>query len=364
MGLQAKKYFPYYTNREAMAIKNKVHMGIAGCGMIARNVMMLAKIDRIQDIQFAACMDVNEEAARQFAKRFGIRKVHVDYESLIADPEIEAIYIAVPHHLHSDLVSKAIKAGKHVLCEKPIATSLDDGLAMARLADDAGIKLGINYMYRYNGGLYKMVESVRSGLLGKPYYATVQVPWNRPASYFEKSPWHKKWETSGGGTLITQTSHVIDLMAWALGKPANISGEIGTFRFGDLGVEVEDIGVGTVKFESGAIATILGSQATKPPKHTQIGFWGEKGSVECTYWHDIIARVKYHGIKHVKTSTPTRGLHALTRSIRGFARWVLDGTSYLCNAWEALKPLYIVLSMYESARNETKIHCQELDWWQ
>ncbi|HME54303.1 MAG TPA: Gfo/Idh/MocA family oxidoreductase [Candidatus Lokiarchaeia archaeon] len=346
-----------------MVAKNKVHIGIAGCGMIAHNVLMLSKIDRMRDVQFIACMDVDVQAAQQIAKRFGIRNVHVDYESLITDPEIEAIYIAVPHHLHRDLVTRAIEAGKHVLCEKPIATSLEDGIAMARLADDAGIKLGINYMYRYNGGLFKMVDSVRAGLLGKPYYATIQLPWSRPASYFENSPWHKKWETSGGGTLITQASHVIDLMAWALGKPASISGEIGTFKFGDIGVEVEDIGVGTIKFASGAIATILGSQATRPPKHTQIGFYGEKGSIECTYWHDIIARVKYRGIRPVRAHAPTRGLHALTRSFRGFARWILDGTPYLCNGWEALKPLFIVLSIYESAKDGTKIHCPELDWW-
>ena len=308
-------------------------------------------------------MDVNEQVATRFSKRFHIKKAYMNFESMLEDPAVDAVYVAVPHHLHRSMVTKALDAGKHVLCEKPIAISIPDGIAMAELADKKGLKLGINYMYRYDKNMYRMVNSVRSGNIGTPYYAIVQIPWFRKPSYFEKSPWHKKWETSGGGTLITQTSHAIDLMAWAMGKPATISGEIGTFRFGNIGLEVEDVGIGSVRFESGALGVILGSQATKPQKPDQIGFYGEKGSIECTYWYSFIARLHCRYVKRTSLKPPTRGLASITSSFRGFARWVLDGSPYLCTAWDALKPLYIVTALYESAKSGKKIHCTSLDWW-
>ncbi|MHA1681224.1 MAG: Gfo/Idh/MocA family protein [Promethearchaeota archaeon] len=344
--------------------RSKVKMSIVGCGMIADHLMTAKKLFKLRDIDFCSCVDTNEDRLLEFSRKNKIHDHYTNFDEMLENDEVDAVYLAVPHFLHKDLVTKTIRAGKHIFCEKPIATTVKDGIEMARMADEHGIKLGINYQYRYDKGLYAMAQTVRRGRMGELYYSTISVPWNRPESYFEKSPWHKKWESSGGGTLITHASHAIDIMAWAMGKPRTISGEYNTKKFRNIGLEVEDNGIGIVKFESGAIATILSSQASSPSSpHVNMTFQGERGRIECKYILTLYAKVKYKNIKKVKEKPPASSTLALIGSFRGFARWLLEDVPYLTTGWEALKALFIVKSIYESARSGNKIHCSNLEWW-
>lgn len=343
---------------------DKVKMGIVGCGMVSKNVMTARKFAKIKDIDFVACADTNVELATRFAKKHKIKEHHGSLEALLEKGDVDAVYLAVPHFLHVDLVSKALKAGKHVFCEKPIATSMEDGLKLCNLAKKEGLKFGVNYQYRYDKGLHSMVKTIQNGNLGEIYHAAVRVPWYRDPAYFEKSKWHKKWETSGGGTLITHTSHAIDILAWALGKPSTISGECNTKRYGDIGVEVEENAAGVIKFESGAIATILGSQVTKPSR--QNCYWtfcGEHGTIKAKYLFSMYAKVKYRGLKKVKVNPPRASFLAIIGSFRGFAAWVLKEIPYLTPGWEALKALCIVKAIYRSNDDITKVEVGPLEWW-
>ncbi|MHA1372528.1 MAG: Gfo/Idh/MocA family protein, partial [Promethearchaeota archaeon] len=230
--------------------KKRIRLGIVGCGMISNNLMLARHFDKIKEIEFVAALDVNADKARKFAKKNGIKESYTCIDDMLDAGGLDAVYLAVPHHLHLPLFKRVVKAGLHVFCEKPIALNVKEGLEMVSLAEKHGIKFGINYLYRYDKGIHRMVKTIHAGNLGKPFYSIALIPWLRKEdNYFSKSPWHKKWETSGGGTLITHASHSIDIMAWALGKPAIISGEHDTFRYREIGLEVEDVAAGLIKFK-------------------------------------------------------------------------------------------------------------------
>ncbi|MHA1891123.1 MAG: Gfo/Idh/MocA family protein [Promethearchaeota archaeon] len=345
-------------------MRKKMKFGIIGCGMISHHLMSAKFIAPIKEMNFIACMDVNGDVARNFAKKYHVKHFYSTVEEILELDELDAVYIAVPHFLHREIATLALNSGKNVFLEKPIATTVDDGLFITKLADKKGLKLGINYQYRYDRTLNVMANAIRDGILGDVYHAYVLVPWLRPVSYFEKSPWHKEWGKSGGGTLITHASHAIDLLTWSLGKPEAISGEYNSKRFKDIGLEVEDNGAGLVKFESGAIALIMGSQATTPgDKNVYFSFSGEKGSIRCTYYYTVNARVKYRGVNKPRMKPPLNGRIALINSFRGYARWLLDEQEYLTTGWEALKALYIVKGIYKSADSGEKIRCNDASWW-
>ncbi len=322
-------------------------IAIAGCGDIARFVAVGCLLNR--RITAAACMDVDAERARSFARRFRAGRAFDDYDDMLQNAGADAVYLAVPHHLHRPMIEKAIARGLPVFCEKPIATTMDDALAVCRLAREAGVKVGVNYQYRYDTGCYALVAAARSGGLGIPLYGRCNVPWHREAGYFSGSPWHASKEKSGGGTLITQASHIIDIALLALGgEPANVSGEAARRVFTD--VEVEDLGMGIVGIAGGALLSITSSMIAVPGRRVTIEIHGSAGTGIYS-GSDVMPKVQFLGTRVKKRRPPVRGALALFRSIEGFRRWVVDDVPYLTPAVSSLRALAVVEALYRSAKS-------------
>jgi len=324
---------------------SKLRLGIVGCGDIAGFTAWVSKL--IPPVQLAACCDVSAERAQAFAKRHGIRPVFTDYAQLLASAPLDAVYLAVPHYLHCEMILAAVEAGKPVLVEKPLTRTLEEGIKLVKALEPPGVKVGVNYQYRYDSGCYAMARAVQQGALGKVMSVRINVPWHREPAYFEGAAWHKTIAQAGGGTLITQGSHFLDVALWALKeKPVSAMGYTATPAFD---VQVETLAHGIVETSGGTLISITSTMAAASELAVTIEMYGEKGTA--VYNDRPIPHVKFIGTKVHRERPPEWGVHALQRSLAGFAKWALNDKPFLTPAASTLPVLAVVDAIYRSARS-------------
>jgi UDP-N-acetyl-2-amino-2-deoxyglucuronate dehydrogenase len=322
---------------------SKLGFGVVGCGEIAGPVAWLSRL--VRQVRLTACCDVDPDRAQAFARRHRIGQLYGDLGEMLASPAVEAVYLAVPHHLHAPMVLAAVEAGKPALVEKPLARTLDEGVRLVEAAGD--FKIGVNYQYRYDRGCHALARAVQSGALGRVASVRINVPWHRAETYFEGAPWHGTIAQAGGGTLITQGSHFLDLALWALGeRPASAMGYAASPGFG---VEVETLVHGVIETDGEALISITSSMVAATEEAVSVEFYGDRGTA--IYSDRPWPRVRFVGVRVRKARPPVWGVHALQRSLAAFAEWVLGGEPYLAPAREALPALAAVEAIYRSARS-------------
>jgi predicted dehydrogenase len=295
---------------------------------------------------------------------------------MLDNVDLDAVYLATPHHLHYGMIETAVFHHLPVFTEKPITRTLSEGQQIAQLATEKGVKVGVNYQYRYDSGCHKLVRAVQNGDLGKIHAVRINVPWHREDDYFSKSGWHRKIAMAGGGTLITQGSHFLDVVLWALqgDLPKTAVGYVAQRKFGRKrgtevhrekresksvesvkpvdDIEVEDLAQGIVEMESGALIQICSSMVASSEQAVSVEVYGEKGTA--VYKPSPVPHVKFRDVRVKAQKPPHSGIHALQRSLEGFRRWIIDDTPYLIPAHEALPALAVVEAIYRSAKTGKK----------
>ena len=192
----------------------KLGVGVIGCGMISGN--HFHALEKLENVALRAVCDIDKE---KLQKAMEAQRVDgcADWHDLIGRDDIDAVHICVPHNLHAEISIAALRAGKHVLCEKPMGVSLREAQAMEAAALESGKTLTVCFQNRYNGASKRMKEVIGSGALGKMLGGSAFVTWNRAEPYYQNSPWRGKWETEGGSVLINQAVHTLDLLRWLAG---------------------------------------------------------------------------------------------------------------------------------------------------
>lgn len=323
----------------------RLELAVVGCGEIAGYAALVSKL--IPQIRLAACCDVDSERAPAFARRHGIRQVFTDYADLLARGSFQALYLAVPHDLHSPMILQAVEAGKPVLVEKPLARSLSEGVEIVEAAARHSVKVGVNYQYRYDSGCYALARAVQSGRLGRVHSIRINVPWRRTQAYFDSAPWHKALSRSGGGTLLTQGSHFLDVALWALREPTVSA--VGYAASPGFQVEVETLAHGIIQTRGGTLVNIASTMVAAREQAAVIEVYGETGTA---MYRDLpFSSVKFVGTRVKPERPPGWGLHALQRSLAGFARWILEEETFLIPAASALPVLAAVDAIYRAARD-------------
>jgi predicted dehydrogenase len=204
----------------------------------------------------------------------------------------------------------------------------------------------VNYQYRYDSGCYALARAVRAGTLGRVHSIRINLPWCREQSYFDGAAWHKTIAQSGGGTLITQGSHLLDVALWALDeRPVSAMGYTATPLFD---VEVDTLTHGIVETSGGTLINITSSMVAASEQAVTIEVYGEKGTA--IYKDKPIPSVKFIGVKVRKEGLPEWGIHALQRSLSGIAKWILDDKPFLIPAVSTLPVLAAVDGIYHSAK--------------
>jgi predicted dehydrogenase len=319
---------------------------------------LLSKIIRNTKIVAAVDLDINK-AIKVGGKKHAYRNSSEMYKN----EDLDAVYIATPHHLHKTMIKQAFENKKHVLCEKPVSISVDDAREIKNLDKKyPNLKLGFNYNYRYDHNCYRLVKALHNNHLGEVYYANCNVYFSRNESYFEKGPWRTKKETAGGGTILIHGSHILDIMIWAFGEPKSIIGKTDTLRFKNI--EVEDFGLGIIEFENGVYAQINDSTFIKPPygiikDKVELEVFGKKGRV---YYKGPWPKssLKWKGVKKFKIKKDVKGFSHFGRSVKAFGEWVLHNKPYLNTVEESSKVLSLIFSLYKSSETSKKENIEKL----
>ena len=345
-------------------MKNQnLRLAIVGCGDIAEYIAWLVRLNR--KITMVAACDISQARAEAFAKKFKIPRTFADYKTMLAEVELDAVYLAVPHHLHYAMIETAVSHHIPVFTEKPVTRTFAEGQKIAQLVAKQGVKVGVNYQYRYDSGCHRLARAVQNGDLGTIHSVRINVPWHREAGYFDHAAWHSKIDTAGGGTLITQGSHFLDVILWAMrGDRARTAvGFTAQRKFKILNakahrdkdaeeIEVEDLAQGIVEMESGALIQISSSMVASSEQAVKVEVYGEEGTA--VYSPTPWPHVKFRDVKVKAQKPPHHGVHALQRSLEGFRTWLQDDIPYLIPAHEALPALAVVEAIYKSAQTGRK----------
>ena len=253
----------------------EVKFSILGCGKIGTR--HAAKLKEVEGARLAAVCDCIPERADALAEAYGCRSHH-SIDELLKDKEVDFVNVCTPSGLHPEHTIKALRAGKHVLCEKPMAFREADALAMVAAAKESGKMLFVVKQNRFNPPVKLVTRLLKEGKLGKPIECVVNMFWNRGEDYYRSDPWRGTLALDGG-TMYTQASHFVDLMLAFMGKPKSLSAFMA--RKKQKNIEIEDTGVVAVEFQNGALGSFnYTTCATHKNFEGSIMLIGTKGTVK------------------------------------------------------------------------------------
>ena len=260
-----------------MSAKEKIAWGVIGACGIARRRTIPEGIVPAENASLEALTDVNEEGAREMAAKFGAR-VHKTLDELLSDRTVKAVYVATPNYLHKEHVLAAARAGKHVLCEKPLALNVADIREMIRACEQAGVLLGVGFMMRFNVYHRKIRDMIVDGSLGTPVHARGQMTsWHPPGG----DHWRHLPEQGGGGCVTDVGAHVVDVMEMFFGRTKRVFCQC-FHRVHDS--PVEDTALLQLVFESGVPAMIDVSFCVPSQANEYVlEVYGSNGAVKCKY---------------------------------------------------------------------------------
>lgn len=252
---------------------DSIGTAIIGCGKVAdAHALAYASLG---ESRFSGVYDINWERATAFAARYGVHAFD-NLEEMLQDRRIQAVSVCTPHPTHPEMVVVCAKAGVHTLVEKPMAVDLKGCDQEIAAAEQAGIKLAVISQRRFYEPVIRVKQAIQSGRIGKPVLATLTVMGWRDEDYYRMDAWRGKWETEGGGVMLTQTTHQLDLFQWFMGPIDELFGYWDNLNHPFI--EVEDTAVALVRFKSGALGTLLVSNSQKPGFYGKIHVHGENGA--------------------------------------------------------------------------------------
>ncbi|MFH1006302.1 MAG: Gfo/Idh/MocA family oxidoreductase [Candidatus Latescibacterota bacterium] len=254
----------------------KLGYGIVGCGVIGP--WHAESVAHCSDAELVAVCDIDEEKGRAFAEKYGNVAFHREYKELLAREDVDVISVCTPSGAHAEVMIAAAEAGVHVLCEKPIEIQLDRVQAMIRAAKEHHVKLGCIFQRRTYEVSKKVREAVMRGDLGKMVLADAYLKYYRSQEYYNSAGWRGTWALDGGGALMNQGVHGVDLLMWLMGDDPIVSV---TAKADHLvrDIEVEDTSVALITFESGAYGVIEGTTSVNPGEETKITLHGKLGTI-------------------------------------------------------------------------------------
>ncbi len=299
--------------------------GLIGCGDIAKKRIAPALRD-LENCDLVAVNRQNYDLAEAFAKEFGAQKWYKDWQELLKDDEIDAVYIATPVYLHAEQTIAAAKAGKHVLCEKPMAMNAAECQAMIDACETNGVKLGVAYYRHFYPVVDRIKEIVNSGEIGDPVVTQINV-----FEVFDRKPgearyWLTQKDMAGGGPIMDVGSHRIELLLNVFGEIKKATGFANNVV---LDRDVEDTGVVQFEFESSIVGVLTVCHAAIEPQDT-FKIFGTKGTIYVSVLNNGDLTVKTKKGVRTETLPPHTNVHqphidAFVKSIQGNDPVIVDG---------------------------------------
>lgn len=331
-----------------------LNFAVVGCGVIART--HLKCIEELPGARLIALCDIEREKAEMLADEYPA-DIYTDYNELFMRDDIDIVSVLTPSGLHAEIGIAAARAGKHVIVEKPMDVSLEKADALIEACRAAGVKLSCISQHRFDHAIVALKHAVDDGKLGRLNFGGSHTKWYRSQEYYDSGGWRGTWELDGGGALINQSIHYVDMLQYIMGPVEELRAYC-VCRAHER-IEVEDIAVAVVKFKSGAVGLIEGNTSAYPGFCSRLDIYGSDGSViieddRIKEWHlksGETSNVPVDNTTSIAGSSSKNIWHiSHKRQIADCIQAVLEDREPLINGLEGRRPLEIVLAIYESAR--------------
>lgn len=334
--------------------------GIVGAGMIS-GIHAMA-INAIPNAKLFGVYSINKNKSDAFARKNNCTAYHT-LEEMINHPEIDIVCICTPSGIHLDPAIKCIEAGKHCLIEKPLEVTLEKCERIIDAAYKAGVKIGVIFPSRFHEASKQVKKSIDEKRFGDLVLGDAYVKWSRSPGYYQSAAWRGTWKLDGGGALMNQGIHSVDLLQWFMGAVESVKAVAANIRH--KGIEVEDTIVSTLKFANGALGTIESSTAVFPGTLKRIEIMGTKGTAileesQLVKWEfeekrsddEMVLKAMSGSVLQGGVADPADiSFIGHQRQIEDMMHSIETSDNPLIDALEGRKSVEIVLAIYESARS-------------
>ncbi|HKI88760.1 MAG TPA: Gfo/Idh/MocA family oxidoreductase [Draconibacterium sp.] len=335
------------------------NFGIIGAGLIAD--FHGKAIQSLENARLTGICGTNQEKAQKLAKKYNCKKYN-DFSEMLRANEIDVVTIATPSGAHMEPAIEAAKYGKHVICEKPLEITLKRIDKMIEAHTKAGTSLGGIFNFRFEETTEVIKQAVDHGRLGTITYAAVYVPWWRNDAYYKG--WHGTWNLDGGGAMMNQSIHMVDLLQYIMGPVKSLAAF--TSKLGHPQIETEDAAVGALQFKNNALGVIYGTTASYPGQFRRMEITGTKGTIvllenslevwqfaEMNEKDDQIIQ-KYGKVEGGGGVADPAAISFMghAKNIAAFLNALEEGRKFEINGTEARKAVEIILDMYRSAAKQ------------
>ncbi len=336
-----------------------IGFAMIGCGVVAD--YHIGAVQETEDAELVAVYSRSETRARTTGEAHGVAWF-TDHEAILCRPDVDVVCICTPSGVRIPIVTDAAAAGKHLIVEKPLDVSIGNMDRIIQAAEDAGVKLMGVFQLRYGEAVNRARNAVQSGALGRMVLGDAYIKWFRPQAYYDADDWRGNWKMEGGGALMTQGSHTVDLLQWIMGPVKRVYARMGTLIHD---IEVEDTLVATLEFENGALGVVEASSAAYPGLPARMEFSGDRGTVVVEA--DRITRWDVEGESAQETAADTTDVARAASDSRTFgteghkaqiaemAHILNEGGEPNIDGPESKRAIEVILAIYESARTDNPV---------
>lgn len=339
--------------------KRIIKSAIVGCGVIGPT--HAGSIRDLEDAKLIAVCDVVKEKADKMAAEFGAKAYYDVDEMLANEPDIDVVHVCVPSGLHHVIGIKAAKAGKHVITEKPIDVTVEQADMLINACREAGVKLSCISQHRFDDGMLEVKKALDAGKFGRINSGGSHTKWWRSQEYYDSGDWRGTWELDGGGALMNQSVHYVDLMQYIMGPVKEIKAMCAT-RCHER-IQVEDVAMAVLKFENGAIGLLEGNTTAWPGYETRLDIYGTDGSIviendKLVHWNfaDGTPMPNADGVAAGGAASAAIPYRSHRRQIADVYDAVREDREPAITGEMARAPLAIICGVYESARTGETVY--------
>jgi len=346
-------------------MSKKLKIGIIGIGTIAD--IHAQSIQKSSNLQLVSAFSRNSKNVKEFGIKHQIT-AHSNWEAFISDPDLDAVSICTPNGTHLEYGLRSAKAKKHVIVEKPIEITIERAKKLIETCKTNHVALAVIYQNRFTDGMLDLKKMLDNNKLGKLFMGDAHIKWFRSQEYYDSGNWRGSLDLDGGGVLINQAIHTIDLLQWLMGDVESVFGRIGTFTHQ---LEGEDNAIATLQFKNGGIGNIQASTSIQPAQSRRIEIHGEKGTVIID-GDDITMNLTDEKLSSKKNKEKTKESSGSSSPLGGFSikphqkqfeaisEAILNQKSPPVSGEESLRSLGIVLGIYQSNKNNISILMEDI----
>ena len=349
-----------------------LRFGLVGCGVIGP--IHAEALAALPDALLVAAADLDIERAQRLTAQYGGTPYH-DLQSMLQRERLDVVIVCTPSGLHGEHACQVMRSGRHVIVEKPMEIRREALDEMQRVQQETGVKMAVISQHRFDPACQQVRQLVDEQAFGRLVLGNALIPWWRSQAYYDSGAWRGTWKLDGGGVLMNQSIHSIDLLQWLMGPIKSVMAYTGTLAHR---METEDVAVAALRFASGALGVIAATTGAYPGVTTRIEIFGNQGSAiiendELSFLHlarddkgvagdygvNMNAKPKEPGQQPNSSGASANPAAIVANShalqIADMIRAIRENGTPLVDGYAGRQPVEIILSIYESARMHREV---------